>query len=46
MSARGVRVRDRSGEAGCEGCVRITAGIVDDTRRAIAALTEVLCAAR
>lgn len=46
LAARGVRVRDRSTEPGCERCIRITAGIVEDTRRAIAALEEVLCAAR
>ena len=46
LSARGVRVRDRSMEPGCEGCIRVTAGVVDDTRRAIDALTEVLCDGR
>jgi histidinol-phosphate aminotransferase len=46
LAARGVRVRDRSGEVGCGQCIRITAGIVDDTRRVVAALEEVLCAAR
>ena len=46
LAARGVAVRDRSADPGCEQCIRITAGIVDDTRRAIAALEEVLCAAR
>jgi histidinol-phosphate aminotransferase len=46
LAARGVRVRDRSAEEGCAQCIRITAGLVDDTRRAIAALEEVLCAAR
>ena len=46
LEARGVMVRNRSHEIGCDGCVRITAGIVDDTRRAIAALEEVVCAAR
>jgi histidinol-phosphate aminotransferase len=46
LAARGVRVRDRSAEAGCEQCIRITAGIVEDTRRAVVALEEVLCAAR
>lgn len=46
LAERGVRVRDRSPEHGCGGCIRITAGVVDDTRRAIAALEEVLCAAR
>jgi histidinol-phosphate aminotransferase len=46
LAARGVRVRDRSTDPGCEQCIRITAGIVEDTRRAIAALEEVLCAAR
>jgi histidinol-phosphate/aromatic aminotransferase/cobyric acid decarboxylase-like protein len=46
LAARGVRVRDRSADEGCAQCIRITAGLVDDTRRAIAALEEVLCAAR
>lgn len=46
LAVRGVRVRDRSADKGCEQCIRITAGIVEDTRRAIAALEEVLCAAR
>jgi histidinol-phosphate aminotransferase len=46
LAARGLRVRDRSAEPGCEGCIRVTAGIVEDTRRAVEALTEVICAAR
>lgn len=46
LAARGVRVRDRSTDVGCEQCIRVTAGIVDDTRRLIAALEEVLCAGR
>jgi histidinol-phosphate aminotransferase len=45
-AARGVYLRDRSGEPGCEGCVRITAGIVEDTQRGLGVLEEVLCAAR
>ena len=45
LAARGVTVRNRSHEIGCDGCVRITAGIAEDTRRAIVALEEVLCAA-
>ena len=46
LAARGIRIRDRSQEAGCEGCVRITAGVVDETRRLIPALEEAVCAAR
>ncbi len=46
LAARGVRVRDRSADVGCEQCIRVTAGIVDDTRRLIAALEEALCAGR
>ncbi len=46
LGARGVLVRDRSKEAGCEGCIRVTAGLVEDTRRAIVAIEEVLCAVR
>jgi histidinol-phosphate aminotransferase len=42
---RGIYLRDRSEAPGCAGCIRITAGVVEHTRRAIAAIEEVLCAA-
>ena len=42
---RGVYLRDRSTEAGCAGCIRIATGIVEHTRRCIAVMEEVLCAA-
>lgn len=42
---RGIYLRDRSAEPGCAGCVRIATGRVEHTRRAIAAIEEVLCAA-
>jgi histidinol-phosphate aminotransferase len=45
-AARGIYLRDRSNEPGCDGCIRITTGIVEHTRRGIAVLEEVLCAAR
>jgi histidinol-phosphate aminotransferase len=44
--AKGIYLRDRSTEPGCAGCLRIGTGIVDHTRRAIAVMEEVLCAAR
>ncbi len=44
--ARGIYLRDRSGEPGCDGCFRIAAGIVEHTRRAIAVIEEVLCDVR
>jgi histidinol-phosphate aminotransferase len=43
---RGVYIRDRSSEPGCAGCIRIATGIVEHTRRCIAAMEEVLCDAR
>jgi histidinol-phosphate aminotransferase len=43
--ARRIYLRDRSTEPGCAGCLRIATGIVDHTRRAIAVMEEVLCAA-
>ncbi|MCC7417150.1 MAG: histidinol-phosphate aminotransferase family protein [Acidobacteria bacterium] len=46
VRARGIFIRDRSTEPGCDGCVRIATGIVEHTRRCIAAMEEVLCAAR
>jgi histidinol-phosphate aminotransferase len=45
-AARGVYLRDRGSEPGCGGCIRITAGIVEHTRRGLAVLEEALCAAR
>jgi histidinol-phosphate aminotransferase len=46
LAERGVFVRDRSTEPGCEGCLRMTAGRVEDTRTALAAFEEILCGAR
>ena len=43
---RGIYLRDRSTEPGCAGCIRISTGVVDHTRRCIAVMEEVLCAAR
>lgn len=42
----GIYLRDRSTEPGCEGCVRIGAGIVEHTKRAIAVMEEAVCGAR
>ena len=40
LAAAGIFIRDRSGEPGCEGCARITTGVVEHTRACIAALEE------
>ena len=45
LRARGIYVRDRSADPGCDGCVRITAGVVAHTLACITAVEEVLCAA-
>ena len=42
MRARGVLVRDRSNDPGCDGCVRITVGTQEHTRQGIGALREAL----
>jgi histidinol-phosphate aminotransferase len=42
LAARGVHVRDRSRDAGCADCLRITTGVAEHTRRLVAALEEVL----
>jgi len=44
--ARGIFLRDRSSEPGCEGCLRMGTGYVDHTQRGISAIEEVLCGAR
>jgi histidinol-phosphate aminotransferase len=43
---RGIYIRNRSTEPGCAGRMRIATGIVEHTRRCIAVMEEVLCAAR
>ena len=45
-AAHNIYLRDRSTEPGCAGCVRIGTGVVEHTRRIVAVLEEVLCAAR
>jgi len=40
MRRRGILVRDRSSDHGCEGCVRITLGLREHTDRLLAALQE------
>jgi histidinol-phosphate aminotransferase len=42
---RGIYIRDRSSEPGCAGCLRVATGMIEHTRRFIAAMEEVLCAA-
>jgi histidinol-phosphate aminotransferase len=41
MRQRGILVRDRSADPGCEGCVRITIGTRDQMNRLLAVLPEV-----
>ena len=42
MRRRGILVRDRSSDPGCEGCVRITLGPREHTDRLLAAILETL----
>jgi histidinol-phosphate aminotransferase len=45
LAERGVFVRDRTGDPGCAGCVRITAGVVEHTGRCLSAMEDILCGA-
>ena len=40
LAVREIYIRDKTGTPGCEGCVRITAGLVEDTRQCLAAMEE------
>ena len=42
MRERGILVRDRNRDYGCEGCVRITAGTASQTDQLLKTMTEVL----
>jgi len=45
LAERGVHVRDRSSAPGCEGCIRVTAGLTEQARFFVSVLEDVLCAA-
>jgi histidinol-phosphate aminotransferase len=42
LARQGISLRDKSAAAGCEGCIRLTAGVVAHTDRALSALEDVL----
>jgi histidinol-phosphate aminotransferase len=44
LQARHIYIRDRDRQPGCEGCVRVTTGLVAHTRACIEAMEEILCA--
>lgn len=46
MRERGILVRDRSRDSGCEGCVRITLGSREQTNQLLAALRAVVAGLR
>jgi histidinol-phosphate aminotransferase len=46
LRARGIYIRDKSGDPHCPGCIRVTTGVVDATDAVIAAMEEYLCAAQ
>lgn len=43
LRARGIHVRDFSRQPGCDGCIRITAGVQAHTQACIEAMEDVLC---
>lgn len=42
LAAHGIYIRDKSSAPGCNGCVRITAGVAEHTRACLAALEDIL----
>lgn len=42
MADRGILIRDRSTQPGCQGCIRITAGTLDATARCLTTLEAIL----
>jgi histidinol-phosphate aminotransferase len=46
LKARGIYIRNKTGDFGCDGCIRVTSGVVEHTERCLAAMEEYLCDAR
>jgi histidinol-phosphate aminotransferase len=42
LQARGILVRDKSAAPGCEGCIRLTAGVAEHTQLALSAMEDIL----
>jgi histidinol-phosphate aminotransferase len=40
LASQEIYIRDKTSTPGCEGCIRITAGLVEDTRVCLAAMEE------
>jgi histidinol-phosphate aminotransferase len=43
LAALDIVIRDQSADPGCDGCARITAGVLEHTTRLVSALEEVSC---
>jgi histidinol-phosphate aminotransferase len=43
LKSRGIYIRNKTGDAGCDGCIRVTTGVVEHTERCLAAMEEYLC---
>ena len=46
LEGRGIYIRNKSGDYGCDGCIRVTTGVVEHTERCLAAMEDYLCGAR
>jgi histidinol-phosphate aminotransferase len=46
LEGRGIYIRNKSGDYGCGGCIRITTGVVEHTECCLAAMEDYLCGAR
>lgn len=46
LRAKGIYIRNKSADPGCDGCIRVTTGVVEATDAALAAMEEYLCGAR
>jgi histidinol-phosphate aminotransferase len=46
LESRGIYIRNKSADVGCQGCIRVTTGVVEHTERCLAAMEDYLCGAR
>jgi histidinol-phosphate aminotransferase len=46
LEGRGIYIRNKSRDYGCDGCIRVTTGVVEHTERCLAAIEDYLCGAR
>ena len=46
LQTKDIYIRNKTGDYGCDGCIRVTTGVVEHTERCLSAMEDYLCGER